>query len=258
MNLKTLTKGSRMMLTKHSPEILTGTAIVGVVTTAIFAARGALKAEKLLADATEERFKAYNDTDMTLQEEVIAMAPAYIPAALCATSTVLCVIGINSVHKRRYAALAAIWSLSERTLATFQEKAVEMVGKGKTDKIKRAVTEELGKKAPPDGSDKILTTGRGASLCYDTLSGRYFYSDVEVLRRAENAVVKELYGSMYAYLNDFYYEVGLPRIDLGDHCGWDVDEPPELRFEAILTDDGRPCIAVGYSVIPFGVSNKLA
>ena len=52
---------------------------------------------------------------------------------------------------------------------------------------------------------------------------------------------------MYVSLNDFYYEIGLPSIKLGDDIGWNIDNGYiDLHFSSQLAEDGRPCLVIDY------------
>ena len=56
---------------------------------------------------------------------------------------------------------------------------------------------------------------------------------------------------MYISLNEFYYEIGLNPISIGDDLGWNIDHGYiELSFSSQLTDDGNPCLVIDYQVTP--------
>ena len=56
---------------------------------------------------------------------------------------------------------------------------------------------------------------------------------------------------MYVSLNDFYDELGLKHTRLGDDLGWSIDDKlVDIEFSSHITDDGRPCLVVDYSVAP--------
>ena len=51
-------------------------------------------------------------------------------------------------------------------------------------------------------------------------------------------------------LNDFYYEIGLDGISIGEELGWNVNEFIELNFSSQLASDGTPCLVLNYLVPP--------
>ena len=119
LNLSNISKGIRTAVTKHSPEILTGIGITGMITTTIMAVRATPKALILI----EER-----GNSLTPIETVKAAWTCYIPAAITGCLSIVCLIGASSVNVRRNAALAAAYTLSESALKEYQEKVVEHIG----------------------------------------------------------------------------------------------------------------------------------
>jgi hypothetical protein len=163
--------------------------------------------------------------------------------------TVACIIGANSINLKRNAALASVYSITEATLKEYQSKVIETIG----EKKEQAVRDEIAKDhlaKDPVSKKEVILTGKGEVLCYDSISGRYFKSDMEKLRRLENDFNKTLLTEMYVSLNDVYYEMGLKGIKIGDDIGWNVDSLIEFNFSSQLTDDGQPCIVVDYLVGP--------
>ena len=55
----------------------------------------------------------------------------------------------------------------------------------------------------------------------------------------------------YISLNEFYMEIGLPPVDIGDSLGWNVDRGMiELRFSSQLANGRVPCLVMSYAVVP--------
>ena len=56
---------------------------------------------------------------------------------------------------------------------------------------------------------------------------------------------------MYVSLNDFYYELGLENIELGEELGWNVNNGlVELNFSSQLSSDETPCLVMNYNIAP--------
>jgi hypothetical protein len=64
---------------------------------------------------------------------------------------------------------------------------------------------------------------------------------------------------MYVSLNDFYGEIGLEPIQLGDELGWNVDQGLiELEFSSQLSENNEPCLVINYNIAPkYGYSSYL-
>lgn len=242
----TIAKGFRTAVTKHSPEILTGLGIAGMVTTTVLAVKATPKACKLIeAKKKEERIE-----DLTIVDTVKTTWKCYIPAVITGTTSIACLIGANSVNAKRNAALATAYKLSETALVEYRDKVIETIGEKKEQTVREKVAEERIKKNPISNNE-VIVTGTGSTLCLDVLSGRYFTSDMETLKRTENYLNKRMLSENYISLNEFYSELGLSNTQIGDQIGWNVDRGMiDLEFSSQIAEDGRPCLVVDYLVAP--------
>lgn len=233
-------------LTKHSPEILTGIGISGMITTTVLAVKATPKALMLLEDARYEKGSALKPV-----EKVKAAWKPYVPAAVTGTVSIACLIGANSVHTRRTAALAAAYQLSETALAEYREKVVETLGEKKEKAVREKISKDRVEKQPVSTSE-VYITNKGDTLFLDPLSKRYFKSDIELIRRAENNLNKQMLQDISGYvsLNDFYGEIDLAYTDVGYDLGWNTDKLIDLDFHPVMTEDGKPCIAIDYITPP--------
>lgn len=231
---------------KHSPEILTGIGIAGMITTTVMAVRATPKALILI----EERKEEIGAEKLEAMDMVKTTWACYIPAAITGTLSVACLIGASSVNARRNAALATAYTLSESALKDYQGKVIEMFGEKKNEAVKDAVAKDKVEKNPVVTREVIITE-KGNTLCYDAISGRYFKSDIEKIKKAECELNRQMLDDMYVSLNDFYYEIGLDGVKLGDELGWNVDSGYiDLSFSSQLAGDGTPCLVIDYSVAP--------
>lgn len=260
MNVKYLIKQLGMILQKNSPYILTGLGCAGVVSTAVMTGRAAVKAnntimgyEDLMAmKLSNEELEQRGTPNMyiaTPKEKVKLTWKYFIPPVASCMVSVGCIIGAQSVNARRHAALASIYTLTESTLKDYQEKVIELVGEKKEQKIRDDIARKR-LEDNPVSKNEVIITGKGEMLCYDTLSGRYFKSDIETLRRIQNDFNHEMMGSMWVSLNDLYYAMGLSTIKIGDELGWTVDELLDFQFKSKLTDTGEPCLVLDYNTTP--------
>ena len=245
--MKTLFSGIAKTLRKHSPEVLTGIGIAGMVSSVVLAVRATPKAMKLI-----EKKKSENETEKIKPVEVFKTSwHCYIPTAALLVVSASCLIGAASVNSRRRAALAAAFTLSESARKEYGDKVVELFGEKKDQAVKDAVAKDRIEKDPVK-TNEIIITEHGGTLCYDAVSGRYFRSDMEKLKKAGNELNRKLLTENYVSLNEFYYEIGLDDIGIGNDIGWNIDkgELVELQFSSQLSSDGTPCLVLGFSVVP--------
>ena len=245
MNLRNIARKTGAKIVQKSPAILTGIGCAGVISTVIFAVRATPKAQLVV-----DRLKKEHDGDPIPKAELIKnVAPIYIPTGLMVCVTIGCIIGANRISSKRNAVLASLYSASELALKEYQEKVMERIGEKKEREVRDSIAADHLAKYPIHDNEVIIT-GKGQSLCFDTLSGRYFMSDYEQVRRVENTINRQIISDMWATLNEVYYELGLKEIDLGKYIGWDVDNMLHFEFSSQVAEDGRPCLVIGYTTQP--------
>ena len=239
---------TKATLSKHSPEILTGLGIAGMITTTILAVKATPKAVKEIEEFEEcvlcdhEKIKPMDAVKMTWKY--------YIPAAVTGTVSIACLIGASSVNVRRNAALATAYKLSETALSEYKEKVVETIGEKKEKVIRDNIAKDKIEKDPVSKKE-IFVTKKGETLCYDAITGRYFKSDIEEIKKAINVLNRNLIDTHYISLNDFFDEIGLANTRLGEELGWNLDDGLiGVDFGTQLAEDGTPCLVVDYLVAP--------
>lgn len=263
-NVSKVFKDFQRLAKKRSPEILTGIGIAGMVTTVVLAVKATPKAMELIEEeklykekeaheggifTKEDEKYAFN---LTPVETVKAVWKPYIPAAVTGVVSVACLIGANSVHARRNAALYSAYKISTTALTEYRDKVVETIGEKKEAQVREKVNKDKLEKNP-SSNNTIIMTGGGETLCYDAHSDRYFKSDVDKIKRAvfdlNDRMQKGM--EMYISLNEFYDEIGLKHTDIGDSIGWRIDKGYiDVSFGAQLTDKNEPCIVVEHLVPP--------
>ena len=250
-NMTNLFKRVKMVVKKHSTEILTGIGIAGMITTTILAVRATPKALHLIAKAEDEQFDNGNGEHLTKVEVVKAAWKPYIPAAITGVTSVVCLISATSVNTRRNAALATAYNLSATALSEYKDSVIKTIGEKKEHAVRDKVAEERLSKEPINKS-AIIVSGNGNTRCFDTFTKRRFISDIESIKRIVNELNRRMIsGDDYISLNDFYYELGLDGSSIGDDVGWNVsDGLIELDFSAQLDSDGTPCIVIDYVIAP--------
>lgn len=250
VNMGKLFKDAQTLVSKHSPELLTGLGIAGMITTTVLAVKATPKALDLIEQKREELYPDSTEK-LTPVETVKATWKCYVPAAVTGVTSVACLIGASSVNARRNAALATAYNLSTTALAEYKEKVIETLGEKKEQVIRDKVAEERIKKEPVNNS-AIIVSGTGNTRCFDTITKRRFTSDIEQIKRVVNELNRQMIsGQDYISLNEFYYELGLDGCAVGDDLGWNVTRGLiELDFSAQLDADGVPCIVIDYMVAP--------
>lgn len=245
--LKRTIKSAERVLTNYSPGILTGIGIAGMIGATFMAVKATPKALYLIETKKEES----EVEELTTVEIIKTCWTCYIPAALTTVLSAACLIGASTVSAKRNAALATAYSISEAALREYQEKVVEVVGEKKEKAVRDAVAKDQIERDPVTKSEVVIIDSNSNTLCYEPLSGRYFKSTIDKIKKAEIKLDRQMIQEMYVSLNDFYWEIGLDGTDLGDKMGWNLSKGyMDLSFSSQLADDGTPCAVIVYGIPP--------
>lgn len=245
---------------RNSPVILTGAAIVGVISTAYSAFKAGPRMNQIRKNYQEDLgYCSPNDKEakrVVVGEAIKESVPVMAPTVIMGGTTIACIIGSHSVSSRRIAALSAAYSISESTVKNLNSKMEEMLGEKKARAVKDAIMKDK-LHADTEKDQKVLADGNiyvpdnGYVLCKDMHTGRLFYSTAEKIKQAIVKCSFDVQQDMWVSLNDFYDEVGSPQLEhvpLGDDLGWNVEDTIRgqlpIYLTAILTEDGKPCLCV--------------
>lgn len=237
-------------VSKHSPEILTGFGIAGMLTTVVLAVKATPKALEKIEDKKAELCSNH----LTPIETVQAAWKPYVPAAITGTAATICLIGANSVQARRNAALATAYQISTQALADYKEKVVETIGEKKEKTVRDKVAQKKVDDAPVANAS-VYETGKGETLHYDPQFANYFRCNVNAIDKAVNTLNDRMLSGQTEYIsvNDFYDELGVKRFGMGDELGWNLGRDGLIRIDhshAIITENGEPCVVITYEVAP--------
>ena len=236
---------------KKSPEILIGFGIAGMITTvglAIKATGPALK--KIEAEQIRQNEEHGHIVKIKHVDAVRAAWKCYIPTIITGSVSIACIIGANTVHSKRKAAIATAYKLSEKAFTEYKGAVLEEFGEEK-EKVIRDKVAEKNLAEHPVTNTQVIVTGIGKQLCYDGISGRYFESDIETIRAAVNRLNRTLTYDMYVSLSEFYDELGLEHTSVSDELGWNIDQGCiEIDYGSRIANDGRPCLTIDYLVAP--------
>lgn len=239
--MNSLITASKLFLKRNSSTILTCVGAVGVVTTAILAAKATPKALELLKEAEQEKGE-----ELTTLEKVQVAGPAYIPAVLTGVSTVACIFGANALNKRQQAALMSAYALLDNSYKEYKQKVNELYGDDAGAKIRAEIAKDHIDEADLTEEDD------GKSLFFDDYSGRLFRATIEQVQKAEYNLNRTLFMYDCVTLNEFYKDLGLDPIESGWVTGWAKainqerhwQEWVDFIHEKAVTDDGLECYII--------------
>lgn len=245
---------------QNSGILLTAAGIVGTVATAVLAGRGGYKASAILAAAKLEKLDTLERAavakgepepeglpELTRMETLVLVGPHILPALVTGGATITAIVFAHKVSAQKAAALAAAYGLAERNLSEYKEKVSEKI----TGPKQKAIEEELAQDAvnQTPGHNNIVIV-EGDVLCFDKPTGRYFRSNMDTIRAAVNSTNAEINHHDHALASFFYEELSLDKTTWSDMVGWNTDQLLELTYSTVLTDDGKPCLAIDFKTMP--------
>lgn len=243
-NVRSLLKQGERIARAHSPEILAGTACAGVVATGYLgwqAGKAFYSTCIIYPEETSRKDRIISDIKHHWKQ--------HIPVVFTAAVTIGCIVMGTRIGMRRTAAMAAAYSISERAFSEYKEKVAEKLGETKERAIRDEIAQDKVTENPP-GSSVILLSG-GHTLFYEYYTGRYFVSDMETIKRAENEINSRCFRCDYATLAEFHTLIGQPPTQGAMDVGWArKDKLMEVDIHATLTEDNsKAAIVIQYNYL---------
>lgn len=244
---------------KHSPEILVGAGVVGVVASAVMACKATTKLDDVLAetkdtvdkihDVTEHPEKIPEGKEYTVEDSKkdltivytqagVKLVKLYGPAVVLGTVSIAAIIGGHHILRKRNIALAAAYTAVDKGFKEYRGRVLERFGEEvdrelryniKAKEIEKTVTDANGKetvvKETVDVADPNLTSDY-ARFFDDGCTG--WTKDPEFnlmfLKDQQRYADDLLKSKGHLFLNEVYDMLGIPRTQAGQVVGWIYDE----------------------------------
>lgn len=241
----------KLNIEKNAPAILSGLAVAGIITTAIFSSLSAIKAVELIDKARETK----GNKPLTKKEILWTVAPVYVPTVVIAGATILCVFGINRYNRKSQMAIASLYSMTDQTLRDYRAKVKELYGdeadKDVTDAIIKDIDEEIDAELSKEGRD-------WNTMFYEPITDCYFYSDKVTVLRAAYELNRKITLKGCASVNNYLGYLGLSTKDYCDNLGWSAIEGAMATYNGNWIDvglikkhkNGNVCYELEYSLEP--------
>ena len=245
--IKKMINKVKFNVVKHSPEILIGIGIAGVITSTVLACRSTLKVKDILEDkdtnmnnvkeVLAEGREDYTEEDARKDKTIIITTTAirimklYAPSVIIGAGSIACLLESHNVMRNRNAGLAAALAATTESFKQYRERVTAKYG-DEVDKemrygIKKEKKEKDGKKTKEDivvGCDEKELSGYAR---YFNESNINWTDDPQYnmmfLRQNQNWANDKLISQGYLYLNDVYDALGFPKTKAGQVVGWVYD-----------------------------------
>jgi hypothetical protein len=230
---------------KNSPVIATVTGALGVLATSYLVGSASFKAARLI-DEEEAITGTADDVTTRVKERTKLVWKLYIPPVTTGVVTVGAIVYANRAGAKQTATAISAYTLTERAFAEYRNKVVEELGSHKEQVMRDAIAQDTLDNKPVS---ETVIFGSGEALCCELHTKRYFMSDMETLRRAQNDINARIVNDLYVTLDEFYYLIGLEPTENSGGLGWDSDKLLELQFSTAIAKDGRPCLTFTYNYV---------
>lgn len=251
MDFHKIVSNTKNWAEKNQPTLMIAGGIVLYSVGTVLAVKATPKAIKAKRDLERHWAKEENLPSKPKQifETGKACGKYYVAAIACHLAATTLVLGANHISLKRTATYASAYSIAKKGYDEYKAKVIQHLG---PDKEKRITDEIAADRIAENPVPNDIQAVNGKQLCYDCYSGRYFYSTVEEILTAVNEINRRLFVEGYVPLNEFYYELELPQIKLGNDVGWTLDEDDSLAitFSSQLNEKNDPCLVLQYSAEP--------
>lgn len=232
---------------RNASTILTCIGAVGVVTTAVMAAKETPKALTLLKDAKEEKGE-----DLTKWEKIKIAGPVYIPSVITGAATIACIFGSNVISKHQQATLMSAYALLDKSYKEYKKKTDELYGEEAGEHIREEIAKDK-----YTGDDALADDDK--ELFFDFYSGRYFESTKEAVTWAEYETNRALVVNGAVCLNEYYDFLGLDPMPEYEMLGWSCGQIEEMYWHPwvefdhseTVIDEGLECTIINMPLAPF-------
>ena len=248
LNVKQIVKSISDGCQKHAPEICMGLGLTGMGVTMYTVYKLAPKVNEKLAENPEA----------TKWEKAKTVASVYWPSALSFASSAGLILWSNRIQSKRVVAWASTAAFAQKELMSFQEAAVEKIGKDTVREIKERVVEKKMEETPSPQQDRVMAMGYlNKQLYVDEISGRKFFSNDTLLFNAQNELNGQMLRGMdCASVNQWWAAIGLERTSIGDQLGWSVSHGSgrlidiDTSFRGTDKETGMKYILLSYNNPP--------
>ena len=249
---------------KHSPEILAGVGVVGVVGSLVMACKATTKLSDVLEDSKEQLDKikevaadpayeekysqddAKKDTTITYVQTAMKVTKLYAPSVILCASSLGCLLASNNILKKRNAALSAAYMTVDKSFKEYRKRVADRFGEEVEKEIRYNIKAEEITKVDENGNEVTETVkvmdGTDDPNSYSDYA-RFFdescaawQNDAEynlTFLKAQQQYANDLLKARgRLFLNEVYRMLGIDETKAGQVVGWvyNPDNPTGDNF----------------------------
>lgn len=237
---------------KHSPEILAGVGVVGVVASTVMACKATMKLNDILEESKETRDKirevesnpryeeqyshedAKKDLVINYTQTAMKVAKLYAPAVILGSASLGCLLASNDILRKRNAALSAAYMTVDKSFKEYRQRVVDRFGEEvekeiryniKAEEITSTVVAEDGSETTVTETVKTMDPNLYSDYAkfFDEASP-YWQKDPEynfMFLKSQQQYANDLLKARgRLFLNEVYEMLGIDKTKAGQIVGW--------------------------------------
>ena len=257
-------KRTELKVRKHSPEILAGVGVVGVIASTVMACKATTKLSYILEESKDQLDQiktvavdpayadkyseddAKKDTTITYVQTGVKVAKLYAPSVILCAGSLGCLLASNNILKKRNAALSAAYMTVDKSFKEYRKRVADRFGEEVEKEIRynikaKEVTavDENGNEVTEtvkimDGTDDPNTYSDYARFFDESCAA--WQNDAEynlTFLKAQQQYANDLLKSRgRLFLNEVYRMLGIDETKAGQVVGWvyNPDNPTGDNF----------------------------
>ena len=237
---------------KHSPEILAGVGVVGVVASTVMACKATMKLNDILEESKETRDKirevesnpryeeqyshedAKKDLVINYTQTAMKITKLYAPAVILGSASLGCLLASNDILRKRNAALSAAYMTVDKSFKEYRQRVVDRFGEEVEKEIRYNIKAEevTSTVVAEDGSETTITETvktmdpnlySDYAKFFDEASP-YWQKDPEynfMFLKSQQQYANDLLKARgRLFLNEVYEMLGIDKTKAGQIVGW--------------------------------------
>lgn len=253
--ITTTASKAKFQVSKHSPEILMVTGIVGLVGAAVWACKATLEAkdtietykdtkediESTIRYVDEERHDIIEYTEEDKKRDLakvkmkttLDLVKEYAPAVSIAAVSITAIIVSNNIMHKRALALATAYTALDTSFKKYRDNVIERYGEEVDNEMRHGVHKKTIEQTTVDGkgkekTEKIEVTEFESNGEYTRIfdsSNRYWDGNDDYVRMfldsEESRANNLLRMNGHVFLNEIFERLGFEKTKIGQVVGWE-------------------------------------
>ncbi len=238
MKLPKFVKSIADVAVKHENGILTAVTIAGTLAAVYFAIKDTPKCIEVLDELNS---KDEEVTNLDKAKAVLPIMGRTMMATAVAVGGALCNFKSTSKQIKELTGALETVSSGYSVLKSIREEYRKEVGEEKAQELEKKAVQQVTAYGVPSDDTQFIRTGHGNDRFHLKWNDRWFYSDINYIKKVVNKKNTELFDQLSVSLNELYADWGLPTDGGGSILGWNLgDGRIDPDYYCLMDECDRP------------------